>query len=392
MVLLRLAYRNLVGAGLRTWLNVFVLSIVFLLIVWGQGLFEGMQRYMVDAMIETEFGGGQYWCGEYDPYDPFSLEESHSTLPPMLRSAVERGEATPVLITLGAFYPDGRVQTTLIKGIDPAQKIVNIPSACLEGPDEGYIPALIGSQTARQNELAIGDVVTLRWRDIGGTFDADDIKIVQIMNTTVPSVDRGQVWIPLERMRSMLRAPGQATIVIAAKDTSPLETAGSGWEFKDHSFLLSDITALLKAKRGGGYIFYSLLLFMGLLAIFDTQLLSIWRRRREIGTLIALGMERSKVIGLFTLEGVMHGLLAIAAAAVYGTPILYLTFTKGIAVPEISSEFGIAVPDRLIPYYGIYLIVGTMILVFLAVTIVSYLPASKIASLKPTDALRGKTT
>ncbi len=51
----------------------------------------------------------------------------------------------------------------------------------------------------------------------------------------------------------------------------------------------------------GSLIMYVLLMGM-LLAIFDTQVLAAFRRRREMGTLMALGMLRSQIIGLFTLE------------------------------------------------------------------------------------------
>lgn len=33
MLIIKLAFRNLMGAGLRTWLNVFVLSLVFVMII-----------------------------------------------------------------------------------------------------------------------------------------------------------------------------------------------------------------------------------------------------------------------------------------------------------------------------------------------------------------------
>ena len=135
---------------------------------------------------------------------------------------------------------------------------------------------------------------------------------------------------------------------------------------------------------------YGLLLFMGLLAIFDTQVLAIWRRRKEIGMLMALGMERGKVIGLFTFEGALHGLLALIVGAIYGIPILALTMSRGLSMPEMATNVGVAVPQVLYPSYGLRLLVGTTLLVLVTVTTVSFLPASKIAKLKPTDALRGK--
>ena len=42
MTILRLAWRNLIGARVRTWLNVTVLSFSFVTIIGMQGLLEGM--------------------------------------------------------------------------------------------------------------------------------------------------------------------------------------------------------------------------------------------------------------------------------------------------------------------------------------------------------------
>ena len=55
---------------------------------------------------------------------------------------------------------------------------------------------------------------------------------------------------------------------------------------------------------------WAILLMLAMLAVFDTQVLSIFRRQKEIGTYIALGMTRKQVVTLFTLEGAMHAVLA----------------------------------------------------------------------------------
>ena len=73
MIIPKLAMRNILGAGLRTWLDVFVLSFAFVAIIWTQGLYVGMGEQIVHAMVEAEIGGGQYWHKHYDPYDPLSL-------------------------------------------------------------------------------------------------------------------------------------------------------------------------------------------------------------------------------------------------------------------------------------------------------------------------------
>ncbi|MBN1886025.1 MAG: ABC transporter permease [Candidatus Krumholzibacteriota bacterium] len=392
MLIPRLATRNILGVGLRTWLNAIVLSLVFVLIIWVQGVLEGMARYAKDARIDFEIGGGMYWHEAYDPYDPLTFEDAHGPLPPAVAALVDRGEATPMLVATGAIFPEGRIRGVVLRGIDPGQRIIDIPSRFLAADGGGAIPAMIGEQMARQTRLGVGDYVTVRWRDAGGTFDADDIRIVQIMQAASPSVDVGQIWLPLERMREMFRAPGEASVAVIGTGVADPPEAGGGWAFHDLDDLLADIEELIRMKSNSANIVYGLLLFMGLLAVFDTQVLAIWRRRREIGTLVALGMRRATVVGLFTLEGAMHGVLALLLGAVYGVPLLWLSRVRGLPMPEMAGDWGIAIPPALYPYYGLRLVVATTLIVLVTVTIVSYLPASKISRMRPTDALRGKAS
>lgn len=392
MVIFRLALKNILGAGLRTWLNVFVLSAAFVLIIWVQGMIEGMNRTVMQAKIDTELGGGQYWYGSYDPYDPLTFEESHGRAPGVLAAMIARGDATPVLMTTGAMYPKGRVQAVVLSGIDPAQEILSLPSDRLDVEPDYGIPGMIGAEMAKETGLGVGDYVTVRWRDAGGTFDADEVRIEHIMSLSVPGVDRGLVYLPLDELQRMLRVPGEASVIVAARGLKDVPPGGEGWTWQDLDFLLKDIRQLVKFKSQSSYIVYGLMLFMALLAIFDTQVLAIWRRRKEIGTLIAMGMDRLTVIGLFTVEGALHGLLALVVGAAYGIPLLAWSMAAGLRVPEIMSEMGLPVPQVLYPVYGLRLVLGTTLLVLISVTVVSSIPASRIAKLKPTDALRGRRT
>ena len=60
-------------------------------------------------------------------------------------------------------------------------------------------------------------------------------------------------------------------------------------------------------------------------------------------------------------------------------------------MPMDYTEMGFMIAKKLIPIYSLSLIVSTTILVFAIVIIVSYLRSRRIAKMKPTDALRGKT-
>jgi ABC-type lipoprotein release transport system permease subunit len=389
MIIPKLAIRNMVGAGAKTWLNAAVLSMAFVVIIGVQGIYVGMDEEVSKSMIAAEYGGGQYWVDGYDPFDPFTFAEAHAAVPGSLRLRVEAGRAVPILIVQGTLYPQGRVFPALLKGIDPIQKLLALPSDVLK-PGDDEIPALIGERMAGSSGLKKGDVVTVRWRDAKGTFDAREILIAGIMTTTVGSIDEGQVWLSLETLREMAAMPGQATIVVTSPDGGPAPVV-AGWTFKNLDFLLQDIKALVKGKTAGASILYAILLFMAMLAVFNTQLLSIWKRRKEIGTMMALGVTRGRVIGLFTFEGGLNAVFAALAGALYGIPLLSYLASHGFSFSSSQSEsFGFAIGEKLFPVYSAALVFGTTALVFLITTAVSWLPTRKIAKLKPTDALRGR--
>ena len=79
-MLFKIAIKNLLGAKLRTWLNVFVTSISFFMIIFMSGLYDGMREHAKQVSIDTEIAGGAYWHPQYDPLDPFTLGELSSAL------------------------------------------------------------------------------------------------------------------------------------------------------------------------------------------------------------------------------------------------------------------------------------------------------------------------
>lgn len=377
-----LAYKNLMGAGLRTWLNAGVLSFAFIVIIFYNGLIDGWnQQAKVDG-INWEWGYGHLVNDNYDEFDSFSIEDGHGQL-----EQSKQKNLTPILIRQGNIYPNGRLMPIRIKGIDPNQTTVYIPSQILKQSDAQY-PVIIGQHMAESAKVAIGDQVLMRWRDKNGTYDAATITIAGIFETTVPFVDGGQIWISIDKLREMTLLQDHTTYFVANEQYSHSET--SGWEFKTQKYLMREQTALINAKKVGGSILYGVLMLLGLLAIFDTQVLSIFRRQKEIGTYIAMGMTRWQVVCMFTAEGGMYSVFATILGAIYGIPILWYLSVKGISFGTIGAEAGIIMAEKMYPIYGIGLILFTILIVILSATIVSFLPARKIARMNPVEALKGK--
>jgi putative ABC transport system permease protein len=377
----QLAYRNLIGAGLRTWLNVGVLSFAFVLIILYNGILEGWNQQARTDTIAWEYGQGQLRFGEYDPYDPFTVLDGHGVLPERKQEGL-----IPILLRQGTIYPDGRMLSVMLKGIDVDQTILNIPTAQLK-TSNANIPVILGKRMAESAHLKEGDEVLMRWRDKNGTYDASTITVAGIFDCNVPTVDGGQIWMGIDKLWEITQLQGSATLFVASTD-EPLSE--EGWEYLSQENLLQDLADMIEMKKYSSSIMYGLLLLIALLAIFDTQVLSIFRRQKEIGTYIALGMTRAKVVVLFTIEGTMYSILATIVGSLYGIPLfMYLTKT-GMGMPEASQDMGFAVAERIYPMYSVGLVLSTVLLVVISATIVSFLPARKIAKMDPVDALKGK--
>jgi ABC-type lipoprotein release transport system permease subunit len=392
-MLFKIAIKNLLGAKLRTWLNVFVTALSFFMIILFSAMYDGMREHAKQVTIDTEIAGGAYWHPEYDPMDPMTFEDAHSIIPRDIKLLVDQKKAVPVLVSQASIYPNGRIMPVIMKGISSEQNIVNMPTDALSGHEEIAIPVLIGKGMASDTKLEVGDAFTIRWLDADRTYDADEGTVVHIMDTENFKLDMGHIWIPLKKAQTMLAMEEEATYVTYTEGLSIIENRDD-WIPRDVKYLIRDMEALIKADEPNAAIMYIILLCFAAMGIFNAQVLSIFRRGREIGTLMALGMTRTRVVGLFTLEGGLNAFLAAIMTVILFGPLLWYFGNNGIwlGVDYSDGAMGIIVEKYLIPVYSVGLVVTTTIVVSIIVLIVSYMPSRRIARMKPTDALRGKVT
>ena len=392
-MLFKIAIKNLLGAKLRTWLNVFVTALSFFMIILFSAMYDGMREHAKQVTIDTEIAGGAYWHPEYDPLDPMTFEDAHAIPPSAVKALVNQGKASSVLVSQASIYPNGRIMPVIMKGIIPEQNIVNMPTQMLSGSEGVTFPVLIGRSMAKDAKLEVGDAFTIRWLDADRTYDADEGTVVHIMDTENFKLDMGHIWIPLKKAQTMLAMEEEATYVTYAEGLSIVENKDD-WIPRDVKYLIRDMEALIKADEPNAAIMYIILLCFAAMGIFNAQVLSIFRRGREIGTLMALGMTRARVVGLFTLEGGLNAFLAAIMTVILFGPLLWYFGNNGIwlGVDYSDGAMGIIIDKYLIPVYSVGLVVTTTIIVSIIVLIVSYLPSRRIARMKPTDALRGKVT
>ena len=121
----------------------------------------------------------------------------------------------------------------------------------------------------------------------------------------------------------------------------------------------------------------------------NPQILNIFKRQKEIGTLLALGMEANKVVRIFVVEGSLAAFGAVVLSLILGVPFFRWFQSKGLDVSHLSDST-IPVSERIFLDIQFLEVVSSVVLVVLIMIFVAWWPVRKISKLDPTLALRGR--
>lgn len=391
-LLLRLALRNLLGTGLRFYINLAVLAITVLLILLLKGIWAGMGLQMVDTVVTTEIGSGQWQALGYDAQDSMTFNDAVAALPAWSSDAVAAGEICPQLLRTATLYVQGRPLAVTLRGIDPLQTVLDLPTAALRRGTPAPVDAgiLIGARMAELLGVAADASVTLKWRDSRGAFDALDMRIATVFETTNPRIDTGTVWMDLALMQRLCGLEDKGSLVVfSPRGLHRLPAVTAGWTPHPWLELTEPFRLLARTKEKSGSVILALLLFLAGVGIFNTQLLSVYKRRREIGTLVALGMTPAGVGRLLVMEGALTAILGIVAGVVCGFPLLYWTARYGIPVKH-TRGMNLPIPERLYAHFEPWTLLAVIGFVALLMSLVAWWPARRVAGLDPARALAGR--
>jgi putative ABC transport system permease protein len=114
-------------------------------------------------------------------------------------------------------------------------------------------------------------------------------------------------------------------------------------------------------------------LLVGAIGIANTMFTSVFRRKKEIGIMKALGARRKDIIGIFLLESVMLSLIGAALGAVFGAVVGY----------ALNALYGL-------PFDIDAFVVIICVIIGVSVGVIAgILPARSAASIDAIEAMRG---
>ncbi len=206
-------------------------------------------------------------------------------------------------------------------------------------------------------------------RAFGGAVAVMDYGAMQVAFDRGKNVDRVDVAV----------TPGKdlATVIGAIR-----ARLGQGFTVERPSHRNERVGYMLASLRNGLTMASFVALVVGMFLIYNTVSIGVVQRRREIGTLRALGASRRDLLLLFTLEGLLFGVVGSLLGVGFG-----LLLAKGllVSISQSVSEMIVAIPATQVDAGRVVLATFAGIL---ASTLAAALPARQAGRLRPAETLR----
>lgn len=270
---------------------------------------------------------------------------------------------------------------------------------------------VMGAELAAELKVKAGDFVVISAQTIHDTTNADEYIVAGLVKTPAPEVNRSGLFMSLSDARELLDAPGGATsggLVTEVDATMPraaslnaalragddaaarLRIALPDAHVAPLGELVKDYLALRSAKASYSYVIIAIVLLMAGVGIVNTILMSVFSRVREIGVLRAYGMAARDILRLFTLEGLILGIIGSSLGVLCGALLDLLVIAKGISLERMGNSLMGSLPVSGVlrgEWNPVTMLIGFLFGIIVSL-VAARIPARKAARLEPTAALR----
>ncbi|MFC1731603.1 ABC transporter permease [candidate division KSB1 bacterium] len=407
-MLLKLAYRNVFRNFRRSLLTFLAISIGISVGLLFIGVTLGFERQSIMLSVRTNTGHIKiHEKGYIDEELTLTLDYTIDNTDEVLHTldAVPGITSTAERILFPASLTDG-VDELRLNGIgintERENEVYGLEQKLLRGEflNPGEEKVLLTDVLADLFSVDTGESLTLIARTKYGAINALDLEIAGIVHVGNPEVDNLNFFIPLDIAQDFLEMDNMVTEIVvmgesmdtAEKLSSEIAAALSDGTFDivTWEYMQRDLIRLYNLRARARWLLNMILLLMAGAGVMNTLLMSIFERTAEIGTLMAMGLRRKRIMLLFIFEGMFLGIFGSLVGCIVGGSVTYYFKFNGINIEVFgTSSFG-NLPTSQYMYTEItlaYLAAAFVLGIVIAMLSAAY-PATRGARLQPTEALR----
>lgn len=290
---------------------------------------------------------------------------------------------------------------------DKERQVTKLYETMMEGEylkSEDQIPIVIGRKLAKKLNAEIGDKLVLSVPEINGDVAYGAFILKGIYNTENDMFDGVQAYIKKDDLASLVGVSKETTseIAVSLYDTDLSEVITKSLqkkfasEVKENKIVIRSwkeidptLNMMIASMDYFSWLFVGIILLALAFGIVNTMLMVVLERVREIGMLMAIGMNKLRIFMMIMWEtiflsitgGIVGMLISAAFIAYFQTYGLDLS-----AVAEGMNAYGInsiIYPEAPFSFY-----VEVSFMIMITAILASIYPALKALSMHPAEAIR----
>ncbi len=378
------------------------------------GLFAGVfilafMKGVIDARIEsatqTELGHLQIHAPRFQENNNihFSIENADEMVEAIesldsVKAASRRLIAEPFIMAA-----HGTGGGKLI-GVEPEREkmVTDIREHVIEGTylekNTRMPPVLVGEKLAKKLRLQIGTRINMQMVDLHGNLSSKGFRVGGIYRTTNTSYDESTLFVRFSDLQEQLgtndRQAHEIAIMLqegdwAAEVKPAIQQVAGKEKVQTWKEISPEMAMLTNSMDQYMYVFILIILLALCFGIINTMLMAVLERVKEIGMLMAVGMNKRRIFLMIILESVLLTLTGGVLGIIIGTAITKIFETTPINLSMFAEgleSYGFAAQ--------VYTSLESQTLIVIAVLVVitgilsAIYPARKALKLNPAEATR----
>lgn len=359
-----------------------------------------MQIY-IDNAINSQYGHVQLHDPKFTANKDveFTIENADQVVA-ALRQNEQVASVSPRMLISGMANTATGTSGVQIHGVDPAaeSKVFQLEESIIDGSyftEVNRNPILVGVDLAEKLDVKVKSKLVLTFTDEQGNLTSAAFRIAGIFDTNSPMINQAGVFVKQQDLQRLLGATMIHEIVLRLENPENLQpvTDQLNAEFQELKVQnwkeLAPELELITTQTSTVLLIIMAIIMLALgFGIVNTMLMAVLERMKEIGMLMAIGMNKARVFTMIVLETIMLALVGGPIGLLLGFAIIKHFQHYGFDLADYAKgldKFGFdtTVYPELAAQYYFYLAAGVVIIAVLG----AIYPAIKAIKLKPVEAI-----
>ncbi len=401
-MLLKIAWRNVWRSPLRSFVVIGSVAVGIWSVITLLGFSFGLVQGFIDNALRYQVSHIQL----HHPDFPEDKDIKYG-----LAGAIEKvneinqmsGVASATMRTLvnGMISTAAGTRGGTVRGIEPETEATttSLKEKIIKGTyfSDKKNQLLIGKPLAKKLNLKLRKKVVIQFQNLEGDIVAGAFRVVGIYDTKNTLYDEMNVFVKRADLNRLLGGPNIAhEIAVYLKDAKTLDADVRTLQSKYPNVLTENYRAIspdVKLYETNIGVSSTIFIFLFMLAlifgIINTMLMAVLERNKELGMLMAVGMNKGKVFKMILLETIFLGIVG-APIGIFLSWLTIMYFSKiGLDLTSFAAGLEQMGMDTIIyPVSEPSLYFQITIAVVLTAFLAAIYPALKAIKLRPVEAMR----